>query len=49
MDINEPSNSRQLSILIQGLRPDEQAVFIKEARNAKDMDSFIKFFVKTFK
>jgi hypothetical protein len=49
MDINEPNISRQLAILIQGLRPDEQAVFIKEARDAKDMESFIKFFVKTFK
>lgn len=49
MDINEPNNSRQLAILIQGLSPDERTEFLKEARRSKDMESFIAYFVKTFK
>ena len=48
MDINEPNNSRQLSILIQGLDPDERIDFIKEARRADDMDSFIKYYMENF-
>jgi hypothetical protein len=48
MDINEPNNSRQLAILIQGLRPDEKTEFLKEARRAKDMESFIKYYMENF-
>ena len=48
MDINEPNNSRQLAIFIQGLDPDEKIEFIKEAKRAKDMDSFIKYYMENF-
>ena len=48
MDINEPTNSRQLSILIQGLNVEERELFLKEARKAEDMESFIKFYFTHF-
>jgi hypothetical protein len=42
MNINEPSNSRILSELIQGVPGDERMQFLKDARAAKDIDSFAK-------
>jgi hypothetical protein len=42
MNINEPSNSRILSELIQDIPGDERMQFIKDARAAKDIDSFAK-------
>lgn len=48
MDLNEPNNCRQLAILIQGLTPEERTEFLKEARRAKDMESFIKYYMENF-
>ena len=48
MDINEPGNSRQLAILIQGLTVDERELFLDEARKAEDMQSFIEFYFRNF-
>jgi hypothetical protein len=46
MNINEPANSRILAELIQGVPGDDRMDFIAKARKAKDMDSFIKEFMK---
>jgi hypothetical protein len=42
MNINEPVNSRMLAILIQGVVGEDRDQFLEDARNAKDMDTFIK-------
>ncbi len=42
MDINEPTNSRILSELIQSIPGNERMQFIADARAAKDIDSFAK-------
>ena len=42
MNINEPANSRMLSILIQPVIAEDRRKFIRGAEDAKDLDSFIK-------
>jgi hypothetical protein len=48
MNINEPSTSRQLAALIQGVKGDFRDQFIEDAKKAKDMKSFIKHFLKSY-
>lgn len=47
MNINEVNTSRQLAAMIQGIDGDKRARFLKDAREAKDMESFIKHFMST--
>jgi hypothetical protein len=47
MNINEPTNSRILAELIQGVPGDKRMDFIADARKAKDIDSFIKQFMES--
>jgi hypothetical protein len=46
MNINEPVNSRMLAILIQNIVRKDRDQFLEDARNAKDMDAFLKGMVK---
>lgn len=48
MDINEPNNSRQLAALIQGVDRDYREQFLEDAKKSKDMDSFLKHFLKSY-
>jgi endo-1,4-beta-mannosidase len=48
MNINEPSTSRQLAALIQGVKGGHREQFIEDAKKAKDMKSFIKHFLKSY-
>lgn len=48
MNINEPNTSRQLAALIQGVKGEHREQFIKDAKEAKDMESFIKHFLKSY-
>lgn len=48
MNINEPNTSRQLAALIQGVKEESREQFIKDAKEAKDMKSFIKHFLKSY-
>jgi hypothetical protein len=41
MNINEPTTSRQLSILIEPVLAEERRRFIQDAREAEDMESFM--------
>lgn len=47
MNINEPTTSRILAQLIQGVPGDKRLDFIANARKAKDIDSFIKQFMES--
>jgi len=48
MNINEPSTSRQLAALIQGVKGEHRDEFIQDAKKAKDMETFIKHFLKSY-
>lgn len=48
MNINEPTTSRQLAALIQGVRGEYREQFIKDAKEAKNMESFLKHFLKSY-
>jgi len=41
MNINEPTTSRQLSILIEPVLAEERRRFLQDAREAEDMESFM--------
>lgn len=41
MDINEPTISRMLAVLIQSVEFDDRAQFIKDAQEAKSMEAFM--------
>ena len=42
MDINEPTNSRTLAILIQPIVAEDRKRFIEDAQKAKDMEEVMK-------
>jgi hypothetical protein len=42
MNINDPTISRQLAILIQPIVAEDRRKFIRDAENAKDMDEVLR-------
>lgn len=41
MDINEPSTSRTLAVLIQSIDFEDRAKFISDAKKAESMETFM--------
>lgn len=41
MDINEPTTSRMLAVLIQSIDFDDREKFIKDAQEAESMETFM--------